>query len=56
MILGAAPWVVHADDTIFELLVREDLHDFLLRPDGRRGAGGNNRAGSGWGFRHAWTP
>ena len=49
MILGAAPWVVHADDTLFERLVRETSMIFFydrMRSD--------PNPWRDWGFRHCW--
>lgn len=55
MILGAAPWVVHADDTIFELLVRETSMIFFYDRMDAALAAGTTGPDHDWGFRHAWT-
>lgn len=55
MALGAAPWVIPADDTVLDRLVRETSMVFFYdRMDAalRRGEVGPNHD---WGFRHAWT-
>lgn len=52
MILGAAPWVIHQPDRLFDRLVRDtSLIFFYDQMTGPRAAD----AGHDWGFRHAWT-
>lgn len=49
MILGAAPWAVHAPDRLFDRLIRETSMVFFY--DQMTGADPDRD----WGFRHAWT-
>lgn len=55
MVLGAAPWVVPTDDTLFDRVVRETSMIFFY--DRMDAALANGSAGTGhdWGFRHGWT-
>jgi GT2 family glycosyltransferase len=55
MILGAAPWVVHEDDTVFDRLVRETSMIFFYDRMEAALASGSAGAEHDWGFRHAWT-
>jgi GT2 family glycosyltransferase len=52
MVLGAAPWKVHAPDRLFDRLVRETSMVFFY--DQMTGPRALER-GRDWGFRHAWT-
>lgn len=52
MILGAAPWVVRANDSMFDRLVRETSMIFFY--DQMTGAAAADPEHD-WGFRHAWT-
>ncbi|MDX9911765.1 MAG: glycosyltransferase [Phycisphaerales bacterium] len=56
MVVGASPWRVHEDDTLFDRVVREtsmiffyDRMDAMVRDDAARARSHD------WGFRHAWT-
>lgn len=55
MILGAAPWVVPADDTAFDRLIRETSMIFFYDRMDRALANGEVQANCDWGFRHAWS-
>lgn len=52
IIVGSAPWRVHADDTLFDRLVRETglifFYDAMNSPEGLRDRGRD------WGFRHCF--
>ncbi len=52
IIVGSAPWRVHADDTLFDRLVRETglifFYDAMNTPEGLRDRGRD------WGFRHCF--
>ncbi len=52
MILGSAPWVVRANDSMFDRLVRETSMIFFY--DQMTGAAAADPEHD-WGFRHAWT-
>lgn len=55
MVLGAAPWVVHEDDTVFDRLVRETSMIFFYDRMEAALASGSVGTEHDWGFRHAWT-
>lgn len=55
MVLGSAPWVVPADDTLFDRLVRETSMVFFYDRMDAALARGEVGPDHDWGFRHAWT-
>lgn len=55
MILGAAPFVRHSGDTIWDQLIRETSMVFFYDRMHAAIAGGLAGPDHDWGFRHAWT-
>lgn len=55
MVLGAAPWVVPADDTLFDRLIRETSMIFFYDRMDAALSRGEVGPDHDWGFRHAWT-
>jgi hypothetical protein len=55
MILGAAPWVVPADDALFDRLIRETSMIFFYDRMDAALARGEVSPDHDWGFRHCWT-
>lgn len=55
MILGAAPWVVPTDDTLFDRLIRETSMIFFYDRMDAALSRGEVGPDHDWGFRHAWT-
>lgn len=53
MVVGAADWRVHADDTVFDRLIRETSMVFFYDVMDDPAQGDTSRRD--WGFRHAWT-
>lgn len=53
MVVGAADWRVHADDTVFDRLIRETSMVFFYDVMDDPAQGDTSR--KDWGFRHAWT-
>lgn len=49
LVLGSAPWVVPADDTLFDRMVRETSMVFFYNTMN------DTSRQRDWGFRHAWT-
>lgn len=54
LIVGAAPWVVPDDDSLFDRLVRETSMVFFYDRMDEALADGTAGADHDWGFRHAW--
>lgn len=54
LVVGAAPWVVPADDRLFDRLVRETSMVFFYDRMDEALADGAADADHDWGFRHAW--
>lgn len=55
MVLGAAPWVVPAADTLFDRLIRESSMIFFYDRMDAALSRGEVGPDHDWGFRHAWT-
>ncbi|MFN7020854.1 MAG: glycosyltransferase family 2 protein [Phycisphaerales bacterium] len=55
MVLGAAPWVVPGEDTLFDRLIRETSMVFFYDRMKEMLEDGRADADHDWGFRHAWT-
>ena len=53
MVLGAAPWVVHEPDRLFDRLIRETSMVFFY--DRMLASAHGADPAHDWGFRHAWT-
>lgn len=54
LIVGAAPWVVPSDDTLFDRLVRETSMVFFYHRMDEALRTGRADPDHDWGFRHAW--
>lgn len=54
LVIGAAPWVVHHPDRLFDRLVRETSMIFFYDQMDRKLASGEASPDHDWGFRHAW--
>jgi len=54
LVIGASPWVVPADDRLFDRLIRETSMVFFYDRMDEALADGTADADHDWGFRHAW--
>ena len=54
LVVGASPWVVPDNDSLFDRLVRETSMVFFYDRMDAALADGTADAGHDWGFRHAW--